>query len=158
MNWKFKIASSSKEYRKYRKWMDCNVPGTVHTDLLNLGLIEDPFYEDNENRLQWVGEQDWVYKTSFDSPKNFNFDNSINLVFEGVDTIAEAWLNKKPIGNFQNMFRKYEFDVSKILKKRNNQLEIKFQSAIKYAREQEKKYAKMTVGLNSGRVDRKSVV
>jgi beta-mannosidase len=124
----------------------------VHTDLLNLGVIEDPFYEDNELRLQWIGEQDWIYKTTFDLPKNFKIDNTINLVFEGVDTIAEAWLNKKPVGKYQNMFRKYEFDVSKLLKKQNNLLEIKFQSPIKYATEQEKIYGKLPVALNSERV------
>ncbi|MGB5893566.1 MAG: sugar-binding domain-containing protein, partial [Ignavibacteriaceae bacterium] len=151
-NWKFKIANSSNGFEKYNSWMNCDVPGTVHTDLLNLGLIKDPYYEDNERRLQWVSEQDWVYKTSFDLPNNFITDNPINLVFEGVDTIAEAWLNKKPIGNFQNMFRKYEFEVSKILKKKNNILEIKFHSAIKYAMEQEKKYGQLHKNINSDRV------
>ena len=89
-NWEFKIANSSNGFEKYNSWMDCAVPGTVHTDLLNLGLIEDPYYEDNEPRLQWVSEQDWIYKTSFNLPENFDFDTPINIIFEGVDTIAEV--------------------------------------------------------------------
>jgi beta-mannosidase len=151
-NWKFKIVSSSNKYKIFGRWMDCKVPGTVHTDLLNLNLIEDPLYEDNELSLQWIVEQDWFYKTTFDLPENFKIDNTINLVFKGVDTIAEAWLNKEPVGKFQNMFRKYEFDISKILKKRNNLLELKIRSPIKYAKEQEKKYGKLPVALNSERV------
>ena len=132
---KFRIANSSTSFVKFKRWMDCEVPGTVHTDLLYSGLIEDPFYEDNEKGLQWIGEQNWDYKTSFDLPNNFEPDNPTYLVFDGVDTIAEAWLNKKPVGKFQNMFRKYEFDVTKKLKRRNNLLEIKFQSPIKYVLE-----------------------
>jgi beta-mannosidase len=151
-NWKFKIAKSSNGFEKYSSWMACEVPGTVHTDLLNLGLIEDPYYEDNERRLQWVSEQDWVYKTSFDLPDNFNSDTPINLVFEGVDTIAKAWLNEKLIGNFQNMFRAYDFEISKFLKTQNNLLEIRFYSPLNYAKEQEKKYGKLPVELNTERV------
>jgi beta-mannosidase len=151
-NWKFKIANSSNGFEKYNSWMDCAVPGTVHTDLLNLGLIEDPYYEDNELRLRWVSEQNWVYKTSFDLPENFDSHTPINLVFEGVDTIAEVWLNEKLIGNFQNMFRTYEFEISKLLKTQKNLLEIRFYSSISYAKEQEKKYGKLPVELNTERV------
>ncbi|MGB5849418.1 MAG: sugar-binding domain-containing protein, partial [Ignavibacteriaceae bacterium] len=151
-NWKFKITNSSVEFEKYNSWMDCVVPGTVHTDLLHLGLIEDPYFEDNEKRLQWLSEQDWIYKTSFELPENFDSDTPINLVFEGVDTIAEAWLNGKLIGDFQNMFRTYDFEISKLLKTQNNLLEVKFYSPTKYAEEQEKKYGKLPVALNSERV------
>jgi len=151
-NWKFKLANSSNGFEKYNSWMDCNVPGTVHTDLLNLGLIENPFHEDNELKLQWISDCDWDYKTSFDFPENFDSDTPINLAFEGVDTIAEAWLNEKLIGNFQNMFRTYEFEISKLLKTHNNLLEIKFYSPSNYGKDQEKKYGKLPVELNTERV------
>ncbi|MCW8805871.1 MAG: hypothetical protein OQK56_05375, partial [Ignavibacteriaceae bacterium] len=151
-NWKFKIVNSSNGFEKYNSWMDCDVPGTVHTDLLNLSLIEDPYYEDNELRLRWISEQDWVYKTSFDLPENFVSHTPINLVFEGVDTIAEVWLNENLIGNFQNMFRAYEFEISKLLKTQKNLLEIKILSPISYAKEQEKKHGKLPVELNTERV------
>jgi len=151
-NWKFKIVNSSNGFEKYNSWMDCDVPGTVHTDLLNIGLIEDPYYEDNELRLRWISKQGWIYKTSFHLPENFDSNSPIILIFEGVDTIAEVWLNEKLIGNFQNMFRTYEFEISKLLKTKNNLLEVKFYSPTKYAEEQEKKYGKLPVALNSERV------
>ncbi len=53
-NWKFKVSDVLEELEKFNKWMSCSVPGTVHTDLLELGLIEDPFFEDNELKLQWI--------------------------------------------------------------------------------------------------------
>ncbi|MGC4896387.1 glycosyl hydrolase 2 galactose-binding domain-containing protein [Micromonospora sp. DT31] len=44
------------------------VSGCVHTDLLTAGLIPDPYLDDNENRLTWIGHADWTYRTSFDRP------------------------------------------------------------------------------------------
>ena len=46
-------------------WRSATVPGSVHSDLLDHSLIEDPFIGDNEKDLQWVSETDWEYKTSF---------------------------------------------------------------------------------------------
>jgi beta-mannosidase len=46
-------------------WRPANVPGTVHTDLLLNGEIEDPFYACNEKELQWIGTNDWIYRKSF---------------------------------------------------------------------------------------------
>src|SRR5207253_3522882 len=46
-------------------WYPASVPGCVHTDLLNNKLIDDPYYRDNENKLQWIGKSDWGYQTTF---------------------------------------------------------------------------------------------
>ena len=50
------------------QWRKATVPGSVHTDLLANELIEDPFYRDNEPKLQWIGKADWEYRTTFDAP------------------------------------------------------------------------------------------
>jgi len=47
------------------------VPGTVHTDLLVAGKIPDPYFRDNEDRLQWIGEADWIYRRTFEVPEDF---------------------------------------------------------------------------------------
>lgn len=44
------------------EWLPASVPGGVHTDLLALGRIPDPFVGDNERRVQWVAERDWEYR------------------------------------------------------------------------------------------------
>src|SRR5207244_12280997 len=49
-------------------WYPASVPGCVHTDLLNNKLIDDPFYRDNEKKLQWIGKTDWEYRTTFNVP------------------------------------------------------------------------------------------
>jgi hypothetical protein len=36
------------------EWLPAQVPGDVHLDLLRHRLIPDPFYRDNEAKLQWI--------------------------------------------------------------------------------------------------------
>ena len=119
------------------------IPGTVHTDLLNARLIPDPFYADNETALGWISELDCIYETSFDFPEDFA-DNAPTLIcFEGLDTICEINLNGYEVGQTNNMFRQYEFDISKFLKLKNNLLQVKFKSPLRVSVEMQKKYGKI---------------
>lgn len=155
-NWKFSISEKSREIEKFPagliesgKWFDADVPGTIHTDLLNNKLIDDPYYADNESKLNWVAEQDWIYKTEFsiDTEKNINY----YLVLNGIDTIADVYLNDKKILSCNNMFLKYEIQVNKYLLRDKNELKIYFHSPVYYAEGEEKKYGKLPVELNSYR-------
>ena len=150
--WYFKLSNNVDGFDQFNKWMGCTIPGTVHTDLLNLGYIEDPFFEDNELKLQWISDYDWDYKISFDFPDEFEKDSPVLIVFDGLDTIAEVFLNGESIGKFDNMFRRYEIDVSSRLLEKNNELVVKFASPIKYAQAQEEKYGKLYVEVNTERV------
>src|SRR5579875_3276253 len=46
------------------EWHPAQVPGDVHLDLLANKLIPDPFYRDNEGKLQWIEQADWEYRSS----------------------------------------------------------------------------------------------
>ena len=92
------------------------VPGTVHTDLLAAGKIPDPYYQDNEDRVQWIGEADWIYKRTFNVPKDYLLNEQVLLCCEGLDTLATIKINAAEIARTDNMFRTYEFDVKNILK------------------------------------------
>jgi beta-mannosidase len=157
-NWKFSILKNEdvkktpKGTVKFGKWLDAAVPGTIHTDLLASKLIPEPFYSDNEDKLQWIGQIDWSYKTTFDIPKNFDLNKQISLVFEGLDTVAEILLNDKKISTVNNMFLRYKYDVSDVLKEKGNKLEVNFFSAENYAKAQEKINGKVPVALRSERV------
>ncbi len=157
-NWKFSlikkdnINNTPKGALKSGQWINASVPGTVHTDLLDSNLIPEPFYSDNEKKLQWIGEFNWSYKTTFDLPEKFDTDKIINLVFEGLDTVADIILNNEKIGSANNMFLKHSFEVSSLLKRKNNKLEINFESAEIYAKNQEKLNGKLPVALRSERV------
>src|SRR4030095_963721 len=74
-------------------WYPATVPGCVHTDLLANKLIEDPFYRDNEQKQQWIGKTDWEYQTTFNVTPELLKHDHLELVFEGLDTYANVFLN-----------------------------------------------------------------
>lgn len=155
--WKFSI--SEKTYKselipneniKPGNWFNADVPGTIHTDLFDNGLIDDPYYSDNELKLGWIAEQDWIYKAEFKYIEDSNDD--LYLVFDGLDTIADIFINKSKLGSTNNMFLSYKFNLAGKLKQGDNVIRVIFYSPLKYARAQEKKYGKLPVALNSERV------
>lgn len=161
-SWKFRISSlhvpaepnelSQQNNLKYDHWYEASVPGTIHTDLMKNKIIEEPFYADNEQRLQWVGREDWTYRTVFNMPPGFSTSKPALLVFDGIDTVAEVNLNGIVLGKTNNMFRSYRFDVTGAIKTENNELTISFTSAHKYARMLESQHGRLPVALNSERV------
>jgi beta-mannosidase len=114
------------------------VPGCVHTDLLAAGIIPDPYYHDNESRLQWIGEADWLYTRTFDIPIDFLKHKRILLRCEGLDTLATLTVNSREIAVTDNMFRTYEFDVKNVLKSGKNIIRVRFDSTIPYIKKREK--------------------
>jgi beta-mannosidase len=111
-------------------WYAATVPGCVHTDLLNNKLIEDPFWRDNEKKLQWIGKTNWEYQTTFDLDAAMVKHEKLELVFEGLDTYANVFLNDQPLLNADNMFRTWRVDGKPLLKPGVNTLRILFRSPI----------------------------
>ncbi|MEH1053862.1 glycoside hydrolase family 2 protein [Micromonospora sp. CPCC 206171] len=107
------------------------VPGCVHTDLLAAGLIPDPFVDDNEAALAWIGHTDWVYETTFD--RRAGDDERVDLVCAGLDTIATITLNAVEVGRTENMHRGHRFAVGALLRPGANTLTVRFDSAYRYA-------------------------
>src|SRR3954469_25234376 len=112
-------------------WHNATVPGCVHTDLLNNKLIEDPFYRDNEQKLQWIGKTDWEYQTTFNVTPDILKHQHLELVFEGLDTYAEVFLNDTSLLKADNMFRVWRADAKSALHAGLNTLRIRFRSPIK---------------------------
>jgi beta-mannosidase len=111
-------------------WRPATVPGCVHTDLLNNKLIDDPFYRDNEQKLQWIGKTDWEYQTTFNVAPEILARENIDLVFEGLDTYANVFLNDESLLNADNMFRTWRADCKRLLRPGANTLRIRFRSPI----------------------------
>jgi len=130
-NWKFRQIGNS-------EYLPAKVPGSVHLDLLNAGLIEDPFYRSNEDSIQWVADEDWEYLTEFDLDRPFLKNKKTFLVFEGLDTYTDVYLNDSLILQTDNMFRQWKVEVSYLLKQ-NNQLKIHFYSPLNKNEETAKK-------------------
>ncbi|GAB3914544.1 beta-mannosidase [Microlunatus endophyticus] len=111
------------------------VPGEVHTDLLAVGRIPDPFDGDNETLLQWIGRTDWRYRLEFDWEPGT--ENRHDLVAEGLDTFATVTLNGAEIARTANQHRSYRFDVSTVLRPGRNELVIDFAAPATAAEEAE---------------------
>ncbi|WP_345295862.1 glycoside hydrolase family 2 protein [Luteimicrobium xylanilyticum] len=108
------------------------VPGSVHTDLLAAGAIPDPYLDDNEALLQWIGQCDWEYRTTFDWVPDGRTDRH-ELVFDGLDTVATVVLNGAEVARTANMHRTYRFDVADRLRQGANELVVTFASPVRYA-------------------------
>jgi len=127
-SWKFRQDAKGKE------WLPARVPGCVHTDLLRNKQIPDPFWGDNETGLQWIEENDWLYRTEFNVGAPIRGQKHVELVFEGLDTLAIIRLNGREIGRRESMFVAHRFDVTARLKPTGNVLEIKFLNPMDYIR------------------------
>ncbi len=112
------------------------VPGCVHTDLLAADLIPDPYYGQNELELQWIGENDWQYLCEFEVSAEVLARERLELVCEGLDTVATVRINGEVIGTSENMHLAYRFDAKPYVREGTNTLTITFRSALDYAREQ----------------------
>lgn len=114
-------------------WSDAKVPGTIHQDLLNHNRIPNPFYGMNEEAVQWVENEDWMYRTSFVvTEEQLNRDAAV-LELDGLDTYADVFLNGALILRSDNMFVGHKVPVKSVLRKGENRLLIRFRSAVKEA-------------------------
>uniref|UniRef100_UPI0035AEE5FD glycoside hydrolase family 2 protein n=1 Tax=Promineifilum sp. TaxID=2664178 RepID=UPI0035AEE5FD len=115
------------------EWLPATVPGGAHTDLLALGRIPDPFVGDNEKRVQWVAEANWDYRHRFAAESDLLDQPHVWLVCDGLDTLATVSLNGQTLGQTDNMFRQYRWEVTSLLGAEDNELVITFASPVKYA-------------------------
>ena len=116
------------------------VPGCVHTDLLAAGLIPDPYIAFHEQDVQWIGRCDWRYECGFDVDDDVLSRERVELCFDGLDTLATLTLNGHPLGEVQNMHRRYRFEVRDRLQKQGNTLTITFRAPLPAADEAEAFY------------------
>ncbi|MGB5058123.1 MAG: glycoside hydrolase family 2 protein [Candidatus Promineifilaceae bacterium] len=128
--WQFRQAGAE-------EWLAATVPGGVHTDLLALGRIPDPFLGDNEKRVQWVAETDWEYRYQFAAAPELLAQPHVWLVADGLDTLATVMLNGRFLAHTNNMFRQYRWDVIDLLQPTDNELLITFASPVQYITAQE---------------------
>jgi beta-mannosidase len=101
------------------------VPGCVHTDLLAAGLIPDPYLDENERLLEWVGRTSWRFTTTFWAAAAAAGER-VDLDFGGLDTVATVTLNGRLLGATKNMHRGHRFDVADVLVDGDNELTVDF--------------------------------
>ncbi len=114
-------------------WQTTSVPCSIFNSLIAAGQIKQADINAHPENFSWVSERPWIYRKIFDAPTELLNCDRVDLVFDGLDTIASIWLNNKLIGRTNNMFTPFRFDVTPFLKPRNNSLLVKFEPAIQYA-------------------------
>ncbi|MCC6321563.1 MAG: glycoside hydrolase family 2 protein [Phycisphaerales bacterium] len=115
-----------------------SIPGCIHTDLIRAGIIGHPRLGMNELECQWVGRCDWEYRSTFDVEREIIDTHArLDLVFDGLDTIAEITLNGHELGRAANMFHPHRFDARNAIKAGPNELTITFRSPLRHIRAEE---------------------
>jgi beta-mannosidase len=131
--WQFRIAPDDRHapaHPRVDRWLSANVPGSVQRDLLAHKLIPDPYWRDNEAQVQWVGLSDWIYRTRFTVDPATLARKHIELVFDGLDTFADVYLNGHRVLSADNMFCRWRIPVKAWLHAGTNTLEVKLYSPI----------------------------
>ncbi|MHC4572076.1 MAG: beta-mannosidase [Planctomycetota bacterium] len=121
-------------------WQKTNVPCSIFNSLIAAGQIKQTDIDTDPEKFSWVSEKSWIYRKIFDVPAELLNCDRVDLVFDGLDTIASIWLNNKLIGKTNNMFIPFRFDVTEFLKPKNNSLLVKFEPAITYAKKLMNRY------------------
>lgn len=133
-----KLLCEGWEFRQVGKkeWYPAMVPGNNFMDLRSNALIDDPFHRANETVLQWVEKESWEYKAQFNVSSSDLRTNQVILVFEGLDTYADVYLNGEFLFESNNMFMGWSEEVSDLLIEGENQLHILFHSPLNHVKEE----------------------
>jgi beta-mannosidase len=121
-------------------WHETVIPCSIFHSLIDAGKITQADIDSDPEKLAWVSEKSWVYSKTFDVPAELLTCDRIDLVFEGLDTVATVWLNERPVGKTNNMFISHRFNVSSLAKPKGNRLLVKFDSARAYAQKLMQRY------------------
>ncbi len=114
------------------------IPGSVYSFLLDSGEMEDPFYRMNELDALKLMEEDFIFERTFSYDMEAGQGAEKKLLFEGIDTIGEVYLNGVKVGESNNFFRSWEMDVTGQIREENT-LTVKIASPVHYIREADKK-------------------
>lgn len=108
------------------EWMDAYVPGDTNDTLLKYGKIPDPHYDTQARDCYWVTSKEWWYRLEFDASDTAG--KSASLSMTNVDGHTGIWLNGIYLGETQNAFRHFRFNVKGSLKESGNVLLVRFLS------------------------------
>ena len=122
--WQFRQGSSE-------IWHPATVPGNVHLDLMAERIIDDPYFRLNERSVQWVDKEDWMYSTTFTPTEAELAARNKEIVFKGLDTYADVYLNHRLLVRADNMHREWRLRVDSLLQPGDNLLEVYFHSPVK---------------------------
>jgi beta-mannosidase len=137
-NLKWEVSSCDGNYGPYAG----NVPGSLHLDLINAGVITtDPYFRYEEKNLSWVTQQCWQYKSAvFDLPI-VSKDCDLVLQFDNLDSVTTVTVNDKVIGKTANAHRQHNLIVpAGLMRSTGNTIQVAFDSPLAFNHAQAKDY------------------
>lgn len=109
-------------------WRSASVPGSIHTDLMEEGLIRDPFEGTAEWEVQWVEERDWRYRCPVPPPPP---TGEWSLEFQGLDTYAEVRVNGGLVLRADNMHRSWRIPLASMELNGRDTVEVLFLNPVR---------------------------
>ena len=137
-NWQMQIVGEN-VYGITQDWINVQIPGSVYGNLLQLGLMPDPYNRMNELEALRLMDNDFRFQTTFCMTRGQLESDLVLLRFDGIDTLAELYLNGRLLGKADNMHRVWEFDIADLAKAGDNTLRVELASPTRYIAEENKK-------------------
>ena len=128
-------------------WLNCTIPNSIFTNLIDAGNIDRFDINANPENYTWVSDKPWVYRKLFDVPEELRKADKLELVCDGLDTIASVWLNEKLLGRTDNMFIQHRFGITKRVRAVSNSLIIKFDPVVPHAKKLMERYTPFSESL-----------
>ncbi|MGN1148187.1 MAG: glycoside hydrolase family 2 protein, partial [Lachnospiraceae bacterium] len=136
--WKLRVLGEN-IFHIPEEYVSAAVPGTVYTTYVENGMMPDPFYRENELEAMKLSNNDFEYLKEFTIEEEQLLFDRLLLVFEGIDTLADIYLNGKHLDSTCNMHCRYEYDVLNLVKAGENELRVVLHSPVKYIQEENEK-------------------
>ena len=113
-------------------WYEMSVPGSAMDTLVKEGVLPDPYYGENEYEVREFFRNDFDIRGHFTvSPEEFSSEHML-LVFHGIDTVADLYLNGHKLGHTENMHRRFSFSIKEWAKEGENLLELHLAAPLKF--------------------------
>lgn len=107
-----------------RGWLNATVPGTVLTTLVDRGVYPDPYFGLNNLHIpDTLCRQPWWYRLEFDLPSPTD-GKEVWLRFDGINYMAEVWLNGHRLGSMKGAFVRGDFNATPHLRDKGNVLAV----------------------------------
>lgn len=123
--WKMKALRSGNFY-------DAEVPGSVVQTLLDKGTIEDPYFRDNEEKVLDFLREDYELTRMLQIAGEHLREDEVDLVFYGIDTIADIYLNGALLSSVDDMHRTYRFSIKGLVRPGANELKVILHSPLNF--------------------------
>lgn len=120
--------------------LECQIPCSMYSVLLAHNRIDDPYYRDNEYMLTDYSRKDCVFETVFEASQEMLEKKYIEVVFHGIDTVSDIYVNGEKAAHTDNMHYAHEIDIKPFVKAGKNILSVHIYSPVEYMEAKQKRH------------------